>query len=125
MGLPIQLLFVVVAVEAGVGSFSRPLHMALLPAVARTPQQLIAANVTSSAAEGLGTFVGPALAGLLLVSTGPLGSILAVFAIYATGIAAIARLHVPAVGRTDITARAVSASFRRVSGPWHPCAGRA
>ena len=35
--LPIQLLFLVVALEAGVGAFTRPLHMALLPAVARTP----------------------------------------------------------------------------------------
>ena len=105
--LPIQLLFLVVAIEAGVGALSRPLHMALLPAVARTPAQLVAANVTSSAAEGLGTFVGPALAGLLLVASGPLGTTLAVLAIYAVGVAAIARLHVPAVGRSDTSARAV------------------
>lgn len=107
LDLPIQLLFLVVAIEAGVGAFSRPLHMALLPAVARTPAQLIAANVTSSAAEGLGTFVGPALAGLLLIASGPLGATLAVLAIYAVGVAAIARLHVPAVGRSDTSARAV------------------
>jgi hypothetical protein len=107
LGLPIPLLFAMVAVEAGVGAFSRPLHMALLPAVARTPRQLIAANVTSSAAEGLGTVVGPALAGLLLGAAGPLGGILAVLAIYAIGVASIARLHVPAVGRSDTTARAV------------------
>ena len=43
-------------------------------AVATSPAQLVAANVTSSAAEGLGTFVGPALAGMLLVATGPLGA---------------------------------------------------
>ncbi len=107
LDLPIQLLFLVVAIEAGVGAFSRPLHMALLPAVARTPTQLIAANVTSSAAEGLGTFVGPAMAGLLLVASGPLGTTLAVFAIYAVGVSAIASLHVPAVGRSDTSARAV------------------
>lgn len=107
LDLPIQLLFLVVAVEAGVGALSRPLHMALLPAVARTPAQLIAANVTSSAAEGLGTFVGPALAGLLLIANGPMGATLAVFAIYALGVAAIAPLHVPAVGRSDTSARAV------------------
>lgn len=107
LDLPIQLLFLVVAIEAGVGAFSRPLHMALLPAVARTPTQLIAANVTSSAAEGLGTFVGPAVAGLLLVASGALGTTLAVFAIYAVGVSAIASLHVPAVGRSDTSARAV------------------
>ncbi len=111
LDLPIEFLFVVVALEAGVGAFSRPLHMALLPAVASTPSQLVAANVTSSAAEGLGTFVGPALAGLLLVVTGPVGAVLAVLAIYAIGVAAIARLDVPAVGRSDTTARAVLAQL--------------
>ena len=96
---PLWLLAVAVAIEAGAGAFSRPLHMGLLPAVAQTPQQLIAANVTSGAAEGLGTFVGPALASLLLVATGPVGALVAVVVIYAAGVASIARLHVPAVGR--------------------------
>ena len=41
---------------------TRPLYMALLPAIARTPSQLVAANVASSAMEGIGTFVGPAVA---------------------------------------------------------------
>ena len=107
LDLPVEFLYLVVALEAGVGAFTRPLHMALLPAVARTPGQLIAANVTSSAAEGLGTFVGPALAGLLLVATGPVGALLAVLALYAVGLGAIARLHVPAVGRSDASIRAV------------------
>ncbi len=107
LDLPVLLLYVVVALEASVGAFGRPLHMALLPAVARTPGQLIAANVTSSAAEGLGTFVGPALAGLLLVSTGPTGATIAVFVIYMIGVAAIARLDVPAVGRSDMSPSAV------------------
>jgi hypothetical protein len=107
LDLPIQLLFAVVALEAGVGAFTRPLHMALLPAVARSPAQLVAANVTSSAAEGLGTFLGPALAGILLVATGPLGATVAVLTIYAAGVAAIVRLEVAAVGRTDTSARAV------------------
>ena len=98
---PLVILFIIVAIEAGVGAFSRPLHMALLPAVARTPDQLIASNVTSSAAEGLGTFAGPALGGLLLVTTGPVGAIASVVAIYAVGVLAIFALHVPAVGRTD------------------------
>ncbi len=100
-GAPIALLALAVAVEAGAGAFTRPLHMALLPAVAQTPQQLIAANVTSGAAEGLGTFVGPALTGLLLVVTGPLGALLAVVAIYAIGVASIGRLRIAHVGRRE------------------------
>ena len=104
--LPIELLYVVVALEAGIGAFSRPLHMALLPAVARTPGQLVAANVGSSAAEGLGTFLGPALASVLLVLSGPIASTVAVLAIYVGGVAAIARLEIPAVGRSNGSARA-------------------
>ena len=98
---PFPALALVVAIEAGIGAFTRPLHMALLPAVAGSPAQLIAANVTSSAAEGLGTFVGPALGGLLLIATGAVGALVAVVVIYALGVMAILQLHVPAVGRRD------------------------
>ncbi len=98
-GAPLAALLVFVALEAGIGAFSRPLHMGLLPACASSPGQLVAANVTSSAAEGLGTFVGPALASLLLVWTGPLGALVAVVVIYAVGILAIANAQIATVGR--------------------------
>ena len=96
---PLWLMMLLVAVEASAGAFTRPLHMALLPAVAQTPAQLIGANVTSGAAEGLGTFVGPALASVLLVTTGPAGALAAVVVIDLISVASIARLHVPTVGR--------------------------
>ena len=122
--LPVELLFGVVALEAGTGAFSRPLHMALLPAVAATPAQLVAANVTSSAAEGLGTFLGPALAGILLVASGPLGATVAVLAIYAVGVAG----HRSGFGcrwSGAPTARRgpSSASCPRASGRWRHLAG--
>jgi MFS family permease len=98
-GAPFVALAVMVALEAGAGAFTRPIHMALLPACGRTPEQLIASNVTSSAAEGLGTFVGPAVSGILLVTVGPGPAIAAVVAMYVIGLIAIAGLHVPAVGR--------------------------
>lgn len=96
---PFAALAAVVALEAGVGALTRPIHMALLPACGRTPEQLIASNVTSSAAEGLGTFIGPAVGGLLLVLGGPTWALAAVVAIYVIGLLAIAGLHVPTVGR--------------------------
>jgi|SRR5947209_7438795 len=45
---------------------SRPLHQVLMPLVVRHPDELTAANVATSWSEGLGTLVGPALAGLLI-----------------------------------------------------------
>jgi MFS family permease len=98
---PLWLMMLLVAVEASAGAFPRPLHMALLPAVAQTPAQLIGANVTSGAAEGFGTFIGPALAGILLVTSGPAGALAAVVVIDALSIATLIRLHVPTVGRRD------------------------
>ena len=44
----------------------RPAQAALLPGLVRTPSELTAANVASSTIESLGTFLGPALGGLLL-----------------------------------------------------------
>jgi hypothetical protein len=101
MDAPLWLMMVIVAIEASAGVFTRPLHMALLPAVSQSPQQLIGANVTSGAAEGLGTFVGPALASILLVASGPPGALGAVVAMDLISLASIAGLHVPTVGRRD------------------------
>jgi MFS family permease len=46
----------------------RPALQALLPSLARTPEELIAANGATSTIESLGTLVGPLLAGLLVTS---------------------------------------------------------
>ena len=44
----------------------RPAQAALLPRLANSPEELTAANASSSAIESVGTFLGPALGGLLL-----------------------------------------------------------
>jgi MFS family permease len=60
---------VVYALSAAVGVIStafQPAQAALLPALAKTPEELTAANVSSSTLEALGYCAGPALGGILL-----------------------------------------------------------
>ncbi len=47
----------------------RPAQAALLPRLARHPDELTAANVTSSTIESVGFFAGPAIAGVLIAFT--------------------------------------------------------
>jgi hypothetical protein len=81
--------------------------MSLMPAVARTPGELVAANVVSGVAEALGTCFGPLLAGLLLATEGPVPVYVAVLVIYLVGLAAIARIHVRSAPRPDHHERAI------------------
>jgi MFS family permease len=96
----LALLFLLVALEAGFGGLTRPLTMGLLPWLARTPGELVASNIASSAAEGLGTLIGPALAGILLATAGPTGAFAATFVLMTTAAAAIASVHVPMIRMT-------------------------
>lgn len=77
-GPPLVVLALAVAVSV-ITAPLRPAQTALLPALARTPHELIAANAVGSTLEGVAFFLGPALAGLLLLLSG----VPAVFALYA------------------------------------------
>jgi len=56
----------IAAVNAIATAAIRPLQNAIIPGLARTPDELVAANVASSMGEGIGLLVGPAFGGLLL-----------------------------------------------------------
>jgi len=63
---PPAAVYALVGLTSVVSTAFRPAQAALLPALARTPEELTAANLSSSTLESLGFCVGPALGGLLL-----------------------------------------------------------
>jgi hypothetical protein len=68
---PLPAIYLLAAVVAGAGALVRPIQIALLPAFAKTPGELVATNVASSTGEGVGTFVGPLLGGAVVALAGP------------------------------------------------------
>lgn len=76
----------------------RPAQASIVPQLARHPEELTAANVASSTIESLSSFLGPAIAGVLLAVAG----LEVVFAFNAVtflwSAAVLARLEVPATG---------------------------
>jgi len=70
-GAPPIVVYVLAGLVGVAATAFRPAEAALIPTLARTPEELTAANVASSTIESVGIFGGPALGGLLLATTGP------------------------------------------------------
>jgi predicted MFS family arabinose efflux permease len=70
-GAPPLVVYLLAPLDALLGVLHRPTHMPLLPALARSPEDLVAANVASSSFEGIGTLVGPAVGGILVATAAP------------------------------------------------------
>jgi MFS family permease len=64
-GPPLAVYALAVAASLAARPF-RPAQAALLPSLARSPEELAASNVTASSIEAAGVFVGPALGGIVL-----------------------------------------------------------
>jgi MFS family permease len=71
LGTPAVIVYALAGVVSVVSTAFRPAEAALLPSLARTPEELTAANVASTTIESVGSFVGPALGGLLLAVSSP------------------------------------------------------
>ena len=70
-GAPAAAIYALIGVGGIAAAPYRPAQLALVPLLARSSRELVAANVTAGTLEGLATFIGPALAGLLLLSADP------------------------------------------------------
>ena len=70
-GGPLPVLFALAAVAASAGAPVRPTQATLMPALARSPSELVAANMAWSTGEGVGSLLGPFIAGLLVAAGEP------------------------------------------------------
>jgi MFS family permease len=68
-GAPAAVVYSFAVLTALASTAFAPAQSALLPSLARSPEELTAANATSTTLESLGFFIGPALGGLLLTVT--------------------------------------------------------
>jgi MFS family permease len=75
-GTPAEVVYALAVVTALAGTAFPPAQSALLPSLARSPEELTAANATSTSIESVAFFAGPALGGLLLTFTS-VGSVFA------------------------------------------------
>jgi Cyclic nucleotide-binding domain/Major Facilitator Superfamily len=97
-GLPVVPVYILAALANAAMTLTRPLQAAIIPALADTPAELTAANVTAGIIENGSMLVGPALAGLGLA----IGGIAAVFAVFGALVLASAALVALAVETTSL-----------------------
>jgi MFS family permease len=100
--------FVLAGVSSAVGAAARPLQMALLPACAKRPGELIAANVVCGASDGLAAIFGPAVAAVILAVAGP-----EAVAVVVAVTRAVAALFVLRIGVAQTVAPLAERSWKR------------
>ena len=86
-------LFLLAAVIAAAGALVRPTQATLMPAIARSPSELVAANMAWSTGEGLGAMVGPFVAGLLVAWAHPEAAALVAALAFLASALSVARLR--------------------------------
>jgi MFS family permease len=69
-GAPAGVVYALAGLMGLLQSTFRPTQAALLPLLARSPEELTAANLVLTTVESVGVFAGPAIGGLLLAATG-------------------------------------------------------
>jgi len=94
-GGPPLVVYALAIVGSVAGTAFRPAQAALVPSLARTPEELTASNVASSTTEGVGIFIGPALGGFLLAATSTEVVFLATAVLFLASALLVARIDEP------------------------------
>ena len=92
-GAPTELVYALSILVAMVGTSFWPAQTAILPTLSRTPAELTGANTVSTTLDNVGTFLGPALCGLLLVLTSIEAAFLATGAAFVVSALLLTRVH--------------------------------
>ena len=93
---PRALTYLLIALVGVVAAPCRPAQLAFTPVLARSPEELVAANVTQMTFEGLATLLGPALAGVVLAISGPPAALVVASGFATASALVVARVRAPA-----------------------------
>jgi hypothetical protein len=117
---PAVAVYAAATVTTSLGTVFRPAEAALMPLLARSPEELTAANVSSSTFDSTGVFVGPMIAAFLLALNGPALAFGFVVVTFLWSAYFVARVHTP-TGETAVdedeeeTAEGFIAGFRTIA----------
>jgi MFS family permease len=113
-GSPI-VVYAISIVGTVIGTAFRPAQAALVPGLAKSPEELTAANVAASTIESVGIFVGPALGGVLVATAGVEATFAASAGLLVWSAALIGAVDEPAkeVGAEDAEGDADGGGFLR------------
>jgi MFS family permease len=120
-GSPPVVVYLLAALVGVAATAFRPAEAALVPTLARTPEELTAANVSASTIESIGIFGGPAIGGLLLAATGPAtvfavtAGLLLVSALLLVGVRPVAEAE-PEQREEESIREELLAGFRAIAG---------
>jgi hypothetical protein len=95
VGAPLAGIYLLIAIDTAAGGLLRPLRVVLTPALAHSPEELVAANVGTTTGDSLAALLGPAVAAVLLVVGGVPATFLTGTALMAVAYAAVLRINAP------------------------------
>jgi Cyclic nucleotide-binding domain len=96
---PLSLAYLLAVIDSLATNLSRALRATMLPAVSRSPAELVAGNVAMTTGDAIATLVGPALAAIALLGGEPVATFVPALVLFGLALVVAWGLH---VSRRDI-----------------------